>query len=155
MHFGAGPSGECGMAGEVAGINNPIAGRESTVTDHWIGDVEKLRGLESYVVDDPLTPPSNQRCARLTRVCRRPSMAMRCTSCGRVLDDYVDADEIFEQVSGWVYGGGPDGGVVEIEEELIDRHGIFSCAACLWKETTGGSATVPDAVGDEGEEVSR
>ena len=70
-------------------------------------------------------------------------MAMRCTSCGRVLDDYVDADEIFEQVSGWVYGGVPDGGVVEIEEELIDRHGIFSCAACLWKESTGGSATCP------------
>ena len=44
-------------------------------------------------------------------------MAMRCTSCGRVLDDYVDADEIFEQVSGWVYGGVPEGGVVEIEEE--------------------------------------
>jgi hypothetical protein len=29
-------------------------------------------------------------------------MAMRCTSCDRVLDDHVDADEIFEVVSGWV-----------------------------------------------------
>ena len=69
---------------------------------------------------------------------------MRCKFCGRALDDSLDADEVFQMVSGWSseVEGGP--GLVELEEGTIERHGVYACAACLWRELTGGSATVPD-----------
>jgi hypothetical protein len=38
---------------------------------------------------------------------------------------------------------------VEIERP-VERQGIFACAACLWKEATGGSARVPDTLDDYG-----
>ena len=39
-----------------------MAGKEITVTDHLLGDFEKLRGRESYFVDDPgLRHPSALR----------------------------------------------------------------------------------------------